>query len=284
MPLATCDISTLLAASTLNPITGSGPALESCCTLSLAACALHRTAAGWGVTSVAVPLPHDSWARCLPEMRACLQRLPGFPADRLSDAPAPSFQVLPEDCLGTFPRFLTLGHRPVSVLSSNPTHSLPMHHACQPASCISEKCCYFTACSLVTALVTVHDCQMRPCSCCEMAKTARSQCLQRAPAAQEPLPVHQRRRPCDCVSTLAGSCAPSSTLSTAMARKAPRLRPSSTSFSMTARRVHAAQSSHAQVDLLVHLGEDPAVDQVSVSVCRDHMTCTPAGHAANITA
>lgn len=102
VPLATCNlVGPLFSAATLDPSSGPGSALESCCAHSLAACALHRTAAGWGVTFMAAPLPYDSWARCLPEMRACLQRLPGFPADRLSDAPAPSFQVLPEGCFGT---------------------------------------------------------------------------------------------------------------------------------------------------------------------------------------
>ena len=123
MPVATCDLSALLAAATLDPSTVPGPARGSCCTHSVAACALHRTAAGWGVTFLAAPLPRDSWGRCLPEMRACLRRLPGFPAGRLSDAPAPSFQVLQADCSIAVPHRVMLGHQEATVLSRVPTAS-----------------------------------------------------------------------------------------------------------------------------------------------------------------
>ena len=107
--MATCDLAALLAAEALDPGAGPGPAPRSRCTHALAACALHRTATGWGVTFLGVPLPHDSWGCCLPEMRACLRRLPGFPAERLSDAPAPRFQVLPAACCGTHLRTMLTG-------------------------------------------------------------------------------------------------------------------------------------------------------------------------------
>lgn len=74
MPLASCNVSGLLVAA--MPVH------------AVAACALHRTASGWGATFLAAALPGDGWGRCLPALQRLLRELPGFPVERLREAPA----------------------------------------------------------------------------------------------------------------------------------------------------------------------------------------------------
>ncbi len=84
-PLARCDIAALLAAS--NGGGGRAGAAHS-----VAAAALHRTPAGWGVTLLGAPLRGDGWGASLPGHRALLAALPGFPAGRLTSG-APLVQA-----------------------------------------------------------------------------------------------------------------------------------------------------------------------------------------------
>jgi len=76
-PLVSCDIAALLAA-------GGGGGGRAGAAHSVAAAALHRTPAGWGVTLLGAPLRGDGWGASLAAQRALLAALPGFPAGRLA--------------------------------------------------------------------------------------------------------------------------------------------------------------------------------------------------------
>ncbi len=86
-PLVSCDIAALLAA-------GGGGGGRAGAAHSVAAAALHRTPAGWGVTLLGAPLRGDDWGASLAAQRALLAALPGFPAGRLA-AGAPRVQARP---------------------------------------------------------------------------------------------------------------------------------------------------------------------------------------------
>ena len=53
---------------------------------SLVICAMHRSTDSWVTSFSLLPQPSHSWGHFLPELRAALGQLPGFPVHKLAAA------------------------------------------------------------------------------------------------------------------------------------------------------------------------------------------------------